>query len=82
MAGLFLSVFSCTEDPPPTLFYQDRERIDSMFFDSVNIARPILDSLCVTRHDSLLSFFIDSLLEARQNEIETYLNRIESDEEF
>ncbi len=76
---ILFGITSCTEDPPPTLYYQDREIIDSLFLDTVGVLRPRLDSLCETRQDSMVAYLTDSLLEARMRVINEYLKSIDEE---
>lgn len=70
----------CTDDPPPTLTYKDREMVDSLFRLQADTLRPLYDSLCTARRDSLIKSKSDSLMEERLGEIEKYLDRIKSEE--
>ncbi|MCB0522637.1 MAG: hypothetical protein H6577_10970 [Lewinellaceae bacterium] len=67
---------ACTEDPPPTLLYKDREIIDSLFKIQVDSLRPRFDSLCNARFDSAVQYKVDSIMRERQAEIQKYLERI------
>jgi hypothetical protein len=67
---------SCTEDPPPTLLYRDREIMDSLFKVQVDSLRPHLDSLCEARFDSAVQHKVDSMMEEREAERERYLERV------
>lgn len=53
-----------------------RRAIDTTAAKQIVILRPILDSLCEERYDSLVSVAVDSIMEKRQLEIK----RITSDE--
>lgn len=70
----------CTEDPPPALSYKDREVIDSLFRARVDTLRPLYDSLCVVRTDSMVKRNVDSIMQVRLGEIERYLERIKAEE--
>ncbi len=67
---------SCTEDPPPTLLYRDREIIDSLFKMQVDSLRPQFDSLCEARFDSAVQHKVDSMIKEREAEREQYLERV------
>lgn len=73
------AVFSCTEPPPPTLNYQERLLVDSLYNKGVDSLRPILDSLCQVQFDSLVKVNVDSMMQERLEEIERYLRRIKGD---
>ena len=53
-----------------------KRAIDTTAAKQIVILRPILDSLCDARYDSLVQVAVDSIMEKRQLEI----NRIISDE--
>ena len=69
----------CTEAPPPSLNYKDREVVDSLFRIRADTLRPIYDSLCNARLDSIVQRNADSILQERRNEIERYLERIKKE---
>jgi hypothetical protein len=71
---------ACTEDPPPALSYRDRELIDSLFRLQADTLRPIYDSLCIARMDSMVNRNVDSIMQERLAEIEKYLERIKREE--
>lgn len=59
---------ACTEPPPPTLAYKDREVVDSLFRLTVDSLKPLYDSLCTARFDSAVQFKTDSMLKVRNNQ--------------
>jgi hypothetical protein len=67
---------ACTEPPPPTLAYKDRELVDSLFRLSVDSLKPFYDSLCTARFDSAVQFKTDSMLKVRTNEVQQALQRL------
>lgn len=67
---------ACTEPPPPTLAYKDRELVDSLFRLSVDSLKPLYDSLCTARFDSAVQFKTDSMLKVRTNEVQQALKRL------
>jgi hypothetical protein len=67
---------ACTDPPPPTLAYKDREIIDSLFRKQVDSLKPIFDSRCKARFDSAVQFKTDSMLKVRTAEIQEALNRL------
>ncbi len=66
----------CTEDPPPSLDFREREKVDSIYREEVAKLKPVYDSICASRYDSILTFKVDSLTKVRTDEIERYLKRI------
>jgi hypothetical protein len=75
-AFFFLLATACTEDPPPTLTYKDRELADSLYRLQVDTLNPVMDSLCKARFDSAVQHNVDSMMAERLSEIEKYLERI------
>ncbi len=67
---------ACTEPPPPTLAYKDREMVDSLFRLTVDSLKPFYDSLCTTRFDSAVQFKTDSILKVRTAEKKQALERL------
>ncbi|MFQ5448346.1 MAG: hypothetical protein ACE5FF_15585 [Saprospiraceae bacterium] len=67
---------ACTQDPPPTLTYKDRELADSLYRLQVDTLNPVMDSLCKARFDSAVQHNVDSMMAERLSEIEKYLQRI------
>jgi hypothetical protein len=74
--SLALLCVACTEEPPPTLNYKDRQLVDSLFKLQVDSLRPRYDSICNAQFDSLVKHHTDSMMDARMKEIEKYLQRI------
>jgi len=71
-----LVLAACTEGPPPTLAYKDREVVDSLFRHRTDSLRPIFDSICTARFDSAVKFKTDSMLKVRTAEIQRALERL------
>ena len=71
-----LLMHSCTEPPPPTLNAKDRDLVDSLYRDSINIMRPILDSLCDLNFDAAVNAKVDSIMQKRLEEIRKQMERI------
>jgi hypothetical protein len=67
---------ACTEPPPPTLAYKEREAVDSLFLLAADSLKPIYDSLCTARFDSAVQFKTDSMLKVRTAEIQKALERL------
>ena len=67
---------SCTPDPVPTLNFQERGVVDSLYKLQIDSLKIVFDSLCEVRHDSAVQFKVDSMMQERQAEIERYLERI------
>lgn len=67
---------ACTEPPPPTLGYKEREIVDNLFREKADSLKPIIDSLCNARFDSLVQRNVDSMMEVRTTEIQKYLERL------
>jgi hypothetical protein len=74
--SLTLLCVACTEEPPPTLNYKERQLVDSLFKLQVDSFRPRYDSICNAQFDSLVKHNTDSMMDARMKEIEKYLERI------
>ena len=67
---------ACTDAPPPTLVYKDREIVDSLYRHQVDSLKPIFDSRCAVRFDSAVRFKTDSMLKVRTAEIQKALERL------
>ena len=67
---------ACTEPPPPTLAYKDREVVDSLFRLRVDSLKPIYDSHCAASFDSAVQFKSDSMTKVRTAEIQQALERL------
>ncbi len=73
---LFLLLFLAACVPESEhLSPSETQRVDTLYAKEVEKLRPVLDSICEIRGDSLLRQVYDSLLEVRQKEIEQILNR-------
>ncbi len=66
----------CTEDPEPSLNFQERERVDSLYHIEIVRLKPFYDSLCAVRSDSAVAFKVDSMMQVRNAEIQRYLDRL------
>lgn len=69
----------CTEPPPPTLSYKERETVDSLFRLQVDSLKPLFDSLCIARFDSAVQFKTDSMLKIRTAEVQQALERLRNE---
>lgn len=67
---------ACTEPPPPTLAYKDREMVDSLYRHQVDSLKPIFEKRCAARFDSAVQFKTDSMLKVRTAEIQKALERL------
>lgn len=76
LAFLLALLTACTDPPPPTLAYKDRELVDSLFRMQVDSMKPRFDSLCTARFDSAVQFKTDSMLKVRTAEIKKALERL------
>ena len=47
---------------------RERALIDTMYLERVQTLRPMWDSMCLTKHDSLLQIALDSIIEVRREE--------------
>lgn len=74
MGLLFLA--SCTEPPPPSLSSQDRKIADSLYRDSINYLKPVMDSLCDLNFDKNVQATVDSIMAERLEEIRKQMERI------
>ena len=72
---LFLFLFTACIPETEHLSPSEEERVDTLYANRVEKWRPILDSLCLIREDSMVSHAVDSLLEIRKKEMEEILNR-------
>lgn len=83
-SGLFFCKFilavatlaACTDPPPPTLAYKDRELVDSLYRHQVDSLKPVFEKRCVARFDSAVQFKTDSMLKVRTAEIQKALERL------
>lgn len=75
-ASIALALTACIEPPPPSLSYEDRTLVDSLYQEAVLTLRPEIDSTCTARTDSMVAFYRDSLLPVRRQEIARQLQRI------
>lgn len=66
---------SCLEEPKIKLLQSDNEYIDSIFSNSIDSLRTVLDSLCIKERDKIFLTLIDSITEQRLEDIETIVNR-------
>lgn len=69
-------VTACSEAPPPTLSYKEREMIDSLYRHQVDSLKPIFDSICTARFDSAVHFKTDSMVKVRNAEIQKALEQL------
>ncbi|MCC6724707.1 MAG: hypothetical protein IT258_09365 [Saprospiraceae bacterium] len=67
---------ACTEPPPPTLAYKDREAVDSLFRLTVDSLKPLYDSVCTAHFDSAVQFKTDSMLKVRTAQVKEALQRL------
>ena len=76
LSALCSLLCNCTPDPAPTLNFQERGVVDSLYKLQLDSLKIVLDSLCEVRHDSAVQFKVDSMMQERQSEIDRYLERI------
>ena len=62
-------VLSCSEPPPPSLRYEDREVVDSLFNVEYDKLKDSLDSMCNRIKETTLQTAVDSILLVRLKEI-------------
>jgi hypothetical protein len=80
LGAIFIFVLtSCTEEPPPTLSFKEREMVDSLFRLQTDSLAPLYDSLCQAHFDSAVQSKVDSMMDERLGEIEKYLERIKKE---
>ncbi|NJL74242.1 MAG: hypothetical protein HC892_03565, partial [Saprospiraceae bacterium] len=60
---------SCSEPPPPSLRYEDREVVDSLFNVEYDKLKVSLDSICTHIKTTTLQTAVDSILLVRLKEI-------------
>jgi hypothetical protein len=65
---LLVGLTSCSEPPPLRLTSRQRERVDSLYVDSVKVLNREMDSLCDVRFETELSEMVDSLIQLRLDE--------------
>ncbi len=70
---------ACTEPPPRTLTLAERRLADSLFQEEVKREKPLLDSLCEQRFDSLVEVMLDSILDVRKKAMDKQLQRLRSE---
>ena len=68
----------CTEPVPPSLNGKDRRLLDSLYRDTANAQRILLDSLCDLQYDALVPRVTDSILDKRLRERKRQLDRLKS----
>lgn len=64
-------MFACgkqKEEPLPSLTYQQREIVDTLYMEQVAELRPILDSICEAEHAGRVARAVDSLIKVRKEE--------------
>lgn len=74
--GLIALLASCTEPPPPSLSSDDRKFADSLYRDSINYLKPVIDSLCELNFDKNVQATVDSIMSERLEEIRKQMKRI------
>ena len=76
-ATLFILLLAnCTEPPPPSLNCKDRQISDSLYRDSINYLKPLIDSLCELNFDKNVQETVDSIMTERLEEIRKQMKRI------
>lgn len=73
---VILAMTNCTEPPPPTLSVDDRKLTDSLYRDSINYLKPLIDSLCTLNFDKNVKAVVDSIMTERLEEIRKQMERI------
>ncbi len=73
---LLAMLTACTEPPPPTLAYKEREMVDSLYRMAVDSLKPMYDSLCAARFDSAVQFKTDSMIKVRTAQVQEALERL------
>lgn len=78
IGGLFLSVTfsSCGDEPPQQLPRVNRVEVDTLFVDTVQVLKPIMDSLCNEMLSTQLQATVDSIYKERKAEIERLKRRV------
>jgi len=59
---LALGLSSCGDDPDRALTYSERKFLDSTLAAHQNVWRPVYDSVCTMKQDSMVQYYFDSLL--------------------
>jgi len=66
---------SCLEEPEIKLLQSDNEYIDSIFSNSIDSLRTVIDSVCQKERDKYFLTIVDSITEKTLEDIETIINR-------
>lgn len=66
---------SCLEEPKIKLLQSDNEYIDSIFSNSIDSLRTLIDSVCQKERDKYFLTIVDSITEKTLEDIETIINR-------
>lgn len=66
---------ACTGSSDDKLSTLERQAVDTLYTNEIKILRPLLDSVCYVRQDSIISKVADSLVKVRMAEIDRIMNR-------
>lgn len=76
--SLFITFgFGCTEPPVPTLNAKERSLVDSLYKDTINYLKPLMDSMFALEKEARVQAAVDSMIEKRMGEIAKQLQRIQ-----
>lgn len=63
-----ITLSTCSDPPPLRLTSRQRDRLDSMYVDSVKVLNLEMDSICNGRFATELPLMVDSLIQLRLQE--------------
>ena len=73
--GLLTLSTACTKDAADKLNPAERQAVDTLYTNELKVLRPLLDSICEVRQDSIILRVADSLVRVRMEEIDRIMNR-------
>lgn len=67
--------FHACSETSDKLTVLEKQAVDTIYLKKIKEIRPLLDSICSVREDSLIKLAADSIVRAREEEIEKIMNR-------
>ena len=78
ISAIVVILLSSCEFEPPDLSIQERKIADSIYRETIKPLREEMDSTCQFMQDRLILVYRDSMLKAREAEIQKQLERIKN----
>ncbi len=72
--GSIALLSSCFEEPEVRLLQSDKELVDSLYSETIDSLKTVVDSLCLQKRELMYSALVDSFKQVRLAEIEKFLN--------